>query len=264
MKVLQPQAFGEKRTNNTFTINKFTKVEQLCTPFLKAFATCRVCDRTAVPYSQYVPENQEGQSGAGKSYKHFQLRFDIMIYALACYPSGFSRHAIMQKNTSTVRTQQRILQSLVREGFLSKNQPYLFAGVYFKAIPSKLHNMVYAINSTKKSKGIDVSGFLPKYSPTPTASLNDTNKIYQQAIFRFDLSWDILTYAAACGDNGFSRKDVMQNMSFIKERTQQRLLERLVQAGFLIKIPPKNGKGCTYYFNKSKIEPLLKLLNRNH
>lgn len=260
MKVLQPQAFGEKRTNNTFAINEFTKVEQPCTPFLKAFAICKICDRTVVPYSQYIPENQEGISGPGKFYKYFQLRFDIMIYALACYPTGFSRHAVMQKNKSSTRTQQRVLQSLVREGFLSGNQPYLTAGVYFKVIPSKLYNIIYAINSQRKSKGIDVRQFLPKYSPTPAALLNDTNKIYQQHIFRFDVSLDILTYAAACGDNGFSRKDVMQNMSFIKERTQQRLLEALVKGGFLTKHKPKYKNMHIYHFKPSKMETLLKLL----
>lgn len=262
MKILQPQAFGEKSSTDTITINEFTKVEQPCTPFLKAFAVCRICDRTAVPYSKYVPKNQENVSGVGMSYKHFQLRFDIMIYALACYPSSFSRHAVMQKNKSTIRTQQRILQSLVREGFLSKNQPYVTAGVYFKAVPSKLYSIAYAINSQAHSKNIDANEFLPRYDPVPTDISHDTNKIYQQITFRFDVCLDILTYAAACGNNGFSRKAVMQNMQFLKERTQQRLLENLVKAEFLIKSPPKHGGGCTYHFNQRKTDLLLKLLNK--
>lgn len=261
MKALQPQAFGERSISNTVVINKLIKREQPFIPFMTAFAKCRICDRTVTPYSKYVPENQEVLSGIGKSYKHLQLRFDIIIYALACYPSSFSRHAVMQKNKSSSRTQQRVLQSLAREGFLNKSQPYVTAGVSFKAVPNKLYNIGYAVDKRAYSKDIDVSEFVPRFNPTLAGISGDTNKLYQQTTFRFDVCLDILTYAAACGEDGFVRTDVMQNMQCLKERTQQRLLTSLVKGGFLIKATPKSGNACIYYFKHSRMEPLLKLLN---
>lgn len=262
MRSLQPQAFGEGFSrNSSTTVMHIKKPRAPTTPFLKGFDSCWFCNRTQEPYRQLLPVMDRNESTVGsRSHKSFQLRFDIMVYALARYPRGFSRATVMKKTHTSHRTQQRILESLVREGFLSKRQAHVAAGAYYTLVPRKIKNMVSVFNCTTDIPPMMAGKFLPKFNPSIIKDRSNSNAIYQQATLRFDVCFDILTFAVACGKNGFTRKDVMQEIQGVKERSQQRMLAGLVQDGFLKKEEGRGNSG-NYYINNTKLEVFFGLLN---
>lgn len=232
-------------------------------PFVSRFASCRICDRTRNPYSKYLPKHDLNPSHRQNTgYKGFGFRFDILVYAASRYPYSFGRITVMQNVEVSDRTGQRVLQSLVREGFLTKESHLNSIEIRYRFNPNKFALLKKVMNKPQSNIDYRATEYLPIVNVVKLKGIRESNMIYQMTTYQFDFFLELMIFAAACNRDGFKRKDVMLMVNGLTERTEQRIMGNLINDGFLIRGKRRGSVSGVYHFNKSKFSDLKHLLNK--